>query len=383
MSRTSPKPILQLGGVTLVLLGSCGDHPADSHPATPLAIAQEDVTPDGAGQESRLVQGQRGAQVYQVHCALCHGADGDGKGLVELDRPARSFQDGGFSFGNTPEAIFRTVSNGIGGTPMPGFAEALSESERHAVVAHVLTLMPEQVVVAPGSTVLAVNDRPQVARGSFPPVAEGLAMIPRGLLLGGLDGLSFQYDATDLRLLAVRQGGFVDRKDWENRGGDALLPMGIPIFLYDGGNPASMWTLAGTTAVQQPLHAELLATEVAGGKAWVEYALSEDGVRLAVVRESGQALTRGGWTGFRRSFDVRLENGFQGVLRLAEGNLAGKAIFSEIPGVSVMQKDPSFGPIVRHRREFEIDGGYHLNEDLLFGLEGTAQQLLDLQEALR
>ena len=34
-------------------------------------------------------------------CAPCHGATGDGKGTTVLDRPARSFKDGGFSFGNT------------------------------------------------------------------------------------------------------------------------------------------------------------------------------------------------------------------------------------------------------------------------------------------
>lgn len=380
MSRTSPKTSSWLGGIALLLLGACGDQPATPTPDPPPTVDQTDGGQDAS---SSAQAGSRGAEIYKISCALCHGETGDGKGIVVLDRPARSFIDGGFSFGNTPEALFRTVSNGIGGTPMPGFSETMSEEDRHAVVEHLLTLMPEQPRIAPGSTVLSVTDRPQVARGSFPPVAEGLAMSPRGLLLGGLDGLTFQYDASDLRLLAVRQGGFVDRKDWENRGGDALQPLGVPIFLVDGGNPAAMWERASVTAAVQPLRAALLATEVAGGKAWVEYALFENDVLLAVVRESGQALSRGGWTGFRRSFEVHLEPGLEGALLLSDGALTASALFPDIAGRTVRQEDPEFGTIIRHRREFPLEGGFNLNEDLLFGLEGTEQQLQDLQEALR
>ena len=49
----------------------------------------------------------------------------DGNGVTELDRPARSFRDGGFSFGNTPEALFRTISTGIPGTPMPEMRDTI------------------------------------------------------------------------------------------------------------------------------------------------------------------------------------------------------------------------------------------------------------------
>src|SRR5262245_57819330 len=76
------------------------------------------------------------------NCATCHGETGDGKGTTQLDRPARSFMDGGFSFGNTPEALFRTISVGIPGTPMPAFDSSLSEEERHLVAGYVVTLGP-------------------------------------------------------------------------------------------------------------------------------------------------------------------------------------------------------------------------------------------------
>ena len=67
------------------------------------------------------------------NCASCHGETGDGDGWTELDRPARSFRDGGFSYGNTPEALFRAISIGIPGTQMPGFDTSLAEEERRAL----------------------------------------------------------------------------------------------------------------------------------------------------------------------------------------------------------------------------------------------------------
>jgi len=55
---------------------------------------------------------------------------------TELDRPARSFQDGGFSYGNTVDAILRTIVHGIPGTPMPTFDGALPESDLRRLAQH-------------------------------------------------------------------------------------------------------------------------------------------------------------------------------------------------------------------------------------------------------
>src|SRR5262245_27648388 len=87
-------------------------------------------------------QDARARELFVKNCAACHGETGDGKGTTKLDRPARSFKDGGFSFGNTPEALFRTISVGIPGSPMPGFDSALSEDDRKLVAAFVVTLGP-------------------------------------------------------------------------------------------------------------------------------------------------------------------------------------------------------------------------------------------------
>src|SRR5262245_50761866 len=84
------------------------------------------------------------------HSASCDGENGDGKGTATLDRPARSFKDGGFSYGNTPEALLRTITFGIPGTPMPAAPSVLTEAQRKALADYVISLGPPGVIVKPG-----------------------------------------------------------------------------------------------------------------------------------------------------------------------------------------------------------------------------------------
>ncbi len=264
-----------------------------------------------------------GAEVYAAACAPCHGETGDGQGPVKLDRPARDFRAGGFSFGNTREALFRTVSSGIGGTPMPGFGETLTEQERRDVVEHLITLLPEPPIELDEAAVLVVGDRPQVVRGHLPALAEGLPEHPRGLLLGGTDGLSWQYRADDIRLLAVRQGAFVRRSDWGGRGGTPLEPLGKPMHLVDGGDPAA--TFASESG--QPLSSRLRGTRIEEGRAWLDYTVHDaSGAELAAVRERGEPASTSLTAGYRRileidaSADLRLRLiGQDSQLLLAEG----------------------------------------------------------------
>jgi len=200
---------------------------------------------------------------------------------------------------------------------MPGFASGLSEAERWAVVDHVIALGPERATVERSATILTVEDRPLVVRGGFGPLVPGGPEFPRGALLGGLDGLSFQYDVEDVRLVAVRQGEFVERRDWENRGGDTLAPLGVLIQLVPDG--AGVWRQDGA-----PLWARLRATDVGGELAAIEYDLVARDLDLtplerydhtqafepvARVRETAKAVSRGGWSGYRRTFEVELVSG--------------------------------------------------------------------------
>ena len=85
---------------------------------------------------------QRGAELYAIHCAMCHGATGQGDGLIGvgflLNRPAnltlpvvQSKSDG---------SLFLTITLGIDGR-MPALNENLLVRERWDVVNFLRTLV--------------------------------------------------------------------------------------------------------------------------------------------------------------------------------------------------------------------------------------------------
>ena len=99
-----------------------------------------------------IVEAPVGKEIYMMYCAQCHGIEGDGKSLIEIDRPARSFLDGGFSFGNTLEAITKTTRSGIPGTPMPPFVEVLKQQQIHDVALYIQSLAPTIQAATPNET---------------------------------------------------------------------------------------------------------------------------------------------------------------------------------------------------------------------------------------
>ncbi len=282
-----------------------------------------------------------GKDIYLTSCAVCHGPTGDGDGMVKFDPPARSFKKGGFSFGNTPEALFRTVTSGIGGTPMPGFEALLSEAERRAVVEYVIKLGPKPVPKVGNTSILTVGDRPVVVRGQLSPLVAGGDELPRGLMIGTTDGLSWQYRADDLRLLAVRQGAFVNRKDWGGRGGGPVEPLGKIVHLLQDGQPPATFRLQKDLAgklkhggegqsASRDLHYKLTSTRIQNGRAviygeLVAGALSavsaaqsdkhlapqsgKPGLAVAKVSEWGEAVSFENASGFRRNLSVKPGDG--------------------------------------------------------------------------
>lgn len=266
------------------------------------AAPQDSPAPDSRAQDSPAL----GARAqFLANCAVCHGETGDGQGTTTLDRPARSFRDGGFSYGNTPEALFRTISMGIPGTPMPGFDLSLDEAQRRALAEYVISLGPEIREVTEAETLLVVRDRPLVVRGKLPPIVEDAVERPRGLLLGTTDGFSFEYRADDVRLLGVRQGDFVRRSDWSGRGGTGLEPLGKLVFLVEGGDPEPLFTLHPG---EVPLRARLAATRIRDGRAAVAYRMVDETDReLALVEETPRAISTGVGTGFVRRLEISAE----------------------------------------------------------------------------
>lgn len=92
-----------------------------------------------------------GKAVYSQNCLPCHGVNGDGKGDAAaflLPKP-RNFVEGKFRLRSTaPDHLptdadlFRSVSLGMPGTPMPPWKVMLNESDRWAVVEYIKTFSP-------------------------------------------------------------------------------------------------------------------------------------------------------------------------------------------------------------------------------------------------
>jgi hypothetical protein len=240
------------------------------------------VLPLAASQEP--VAELDGKVIYTQSCALCHGEKGDGNGTAVFETPARSFVDGGFSFGNTPTALFNTISNGIGATPMPAFKGQLTDAEIKAVAARVLEFAPPVKKSDPLAAVLQVGERPQIIRGGLNAYHEKDAVIPRALVLGSLDGLSVELDTKTMGVLAFRRGDFVQRNDWGDRGGAMLEPLG-ELLMANEENENS-WGFFSAEGFRDA-EFRFIATEISEQQAKVAYRIidSANSVEVAEVVE--------------------------------------------------------------------------------------------------
>jgi cytochrome c oxidase cbb3-type subunit 3 len=92
-----------------------------------------------------------GAELFAVHCAGCHGADGEGgQGTgVTLSRPRDlpivppALNNPGFLAAASDQMIRATIETGREGTPMPGFGERLSAAEIGAVTRFIRSLQDQ------------------------------------------------------------------------------------------------------------------------------------------------------------------------------------------------------------------------------------------------
>ena len=159
---------------------------------------------------------ETGKKLYEeTGCIKCHGTLGRGDGPsapAMLDdfgrpiRPANLAQNWTFRGGSSREDIFRTMSTGFNGTPMPGFVDALTPEQRWAITDYIVSLSGGN---APGYTNLVVAkhvlDPIDLSKGtasfesarpaSFPVV--GQIMEP---------GRSFHPPATSVTVQAIYDG---------------------------------------------------------------------------------------------------------------------------------------------------------------------------------
>ncbi len=78
---------------------------------------------------------QYGAGIFKANCTMCHGDKGlgDGAAGAALNPKPRNLVEGKWKVGGDSIALFNTLSNGIAGTSMPGFAQ-LKTADRWALV---------------------------------------------------------------------------------------------------------------------------------------------------------------------------------------------------------------------------------------------------------
>ncbi len=84
----------------------------------------------------------RGAQVYQMNCAACHGITGrgDGPSAIGLDPPPANLSDVAALADRSPLDFYHRITIGVTGTAMPAFEGQLSSEDRWAAAAYATVL---------------------------------------------------------------------------------------------------------------------------------------------------------------------------------------------------------------------------------------------------
>ncbi len=88
----------------------------------------------------------QGLQVYRTYCATCHGSKGLGDGPAGrgLTPPPRNLVKGQWEKGGNSIQLYQTLTQGIAGTAMAGFAY-LSSIDRWALVHYIRSITKNEV----------------------------------------------------------------------------------------------------------------------------------------------------------------------------------------------------------------------------------------------
>jgi len=129
-------------------------------------------------------------------CGQCHGSKGKGDGSSAKE----SKDDWGdaisptdltmkpFKSGPNPEDLYRTISTGLNGTPMPSYADALLPEERWSLVYYILSI--------------ATQERPRGMMGLVGEETQGMMIDMRAAMAGMMGG----------RGMMEKGGGMMDPK---------------------------------------------------------------------------------------------------------------------------------------------------------------------------
>jgi mono/diheme cytochrome c family protein len=137
-----------------------------------------------------------GKRIYtEAGCNQCHGPEGKGDGpsakelkddwsesIAPTDLTLKPFKSGA-----NPEDLYRTISTGLNGTPMPSYADALTPKERWALVFYILSI--------------ATQERPRGMMGLVGEEVDGMRIDMRAAMAGMMGGSG----------MMGRGGGMMDR----------------------------------------------------------------------------------------------------------------------------------------------------------------------------
>jgi mono/diheme cytochrome c family protein len=179
--------------------------------ASPERVAQPVELPSAPGVTDDSIE--LGKKLYvETGCVKCHGmlgrADGPSASTLtdELGQPIRAAnlaQSWTFRGGSTREDIFRTMSTGFNGTPMPSFSDSLTVEQRWAITDFIVSLSGTD---GPGYTNLVVakpvQDPIDLAKGTASFETAPVARFP---ILGQVTepGRAFYPAATSLTVQAI------------------------------------------------------------------------------------------------------------------------------------------------------------------------------------
>lgn len=90
---------------------------------------------------------QHGAMVFKNTCAMCHGEKGEGNGIAgaNLNPKPRNFVEGKWTKGGSSLQLFATIHDGIPGTSMQGYKDALPTKDRWALVQFIRSITSNKV----------------------------------------------------------------------------------------------------------------------------------------------------------------------------------------------------------------------------------------------
>jgi len=122
---------------------------------SPLPVAANSIPFEGAAYvpgmgapvnpiEADEVSVERGRVLFSVNCVMCHGATGEGNGIVGgalVNPPANLTSD--VTQTKSDGTLFLTISNGVTGR-MPALNENLTVRDRWDLVNYIRTLEPSQ-----------------------------------------------------------------------------------------------------------------------------------------------------------------------------------------------------------------------------------------------